>query len=102
MRCVLNWRRNVGQMGKGGECDDLVRFLFDLFCGRILLQLLFICVRKLTARPAAFAALSRARGRALADGAWSGGAGWISRRACSRHPSSGAAAWRPTSYSFAI
>src|SRR5215469_9493705 len=100
MRCVRNWRRNVGRMGKGGECDDLVRFLFDLFCGRLLLQLLLVCIRKLPPRAAAFAALSRTRGRALAHGTWSGGARAVDQCKCELWASSGA--WPRASYRYAV
>src|SRR5215831_8712867 len=101
MRCVLNWRRSVGQMGKGGECDDLVRFLFDLFCDRFLLQLLFVCFRRFASRPTALTALSRTRRRALAYCTWSGSARisdqweWCERCA-------GSGAWPCSSYRFAI
>ena len=49
------------RLGKGGGSDDLVRFLFDLFRGRFLLQLLVVRVWRLALRPSASAALSRAR-----------------------------------------
>src|SRR5579863_2872934 len=53
-------------MGKGGESDDvdkvgLVRLLFDLFRGRLLLQFLFVHLRGIAFRTAAPAAFSRAR-----------------------------------------
>src|SRR5579864_2226038 len=59
-------------MRKGGESDDLVRFLLDLFRSRFLLQLLFVCVWRIALRSSPPAALSRSCGGTLAHGAWSG------------------------------
>ena len=51
----------VRRARKGGESDDLVRLLLDLFRSRLLLQLLFVCVRRFALRALASAALSRTR-----------------------------------------
>src|SRR5208283_4521548 len=61
-------------MGKGGESDDvsqagLVRLLFNLFRGRLLLQFLFVHLWRIAFWTPAPAAFSWTR-RALAGGAW--------------------------------
>src|SRR5215469_1159265 len=55
--------REIISVGKGGESDDLVRLLLNLFCGRLLLQLLFVSVWKLAVRETASPSFSRTRRR---------------------------------------